>query len=222
MSTNGAAGRARGSLTREEIVAAAIGLVDHDGWDAFSMRRLAAALGVAPMALYTHVRAKSDLADALVDQLYAGLDLDLDPGGDWFAQLLSLAHAVRDQFLAHPGVVPLALERSGIGEHTLRIGETIYGVLRPSGFDDDAVVTATYALTVFILGFVTLELPRVGVEDEDREEAVRRRGAMFAGLPARTYPHHVALAPALARSRSTDAFDRSVRLFLSGLAASRR
>lgn len=80
------------------------------------------------------------------------------------------------------------------------------------------MVTATYALTVFTFGFVTLELPRAGTWDEDRDEAVRRREALFAGLSARTH-HHVALAPALARVWGTDAFDRAVRLFLAGLGA---
>jgi AcrR family transcriptional regulator len=67
--------RPRGSLTREEIINEALALLEEHGSGALSMRRLADRLGVAPNALYTHVRGKADLIDGLVDQVYAGLEL---------------------------------------------------------------------------------------------------------------------------------------------------
>ena len=69
----------RGLLSRELIVREALALLGEDGAGALSMRRLADRLGVAPNALYTHVRDKADLVDGLIGQVYAGLDLDLDP-----------------------------------------------------------------------------------------------------------------------------------------------
>ena len=63
------------------------------------MRRLADRLGVAPNALYYHVRGKADLIDGLVDQLYAGRDLDPDPSGDWTQQLTTLSQGVRAHLL---------------------------------------------------------------------------------------------------------------------------
>src|SRR5215218_9320769 len=102
--------RPRGSLTREEIIKEALALLEEHGPGALSMRRLADRLGVAPNALYYHVRGKADLIDGLVDQVYAGLDLDPYPSGDWTQQLATLSQAIRAHLLAHPAVVPYALQ----------------------------------------------------------------------------------------------------------------
>src|ERR1043165_4931984 len=107
--------RPRGSLTREEIITEALALLDEHGPGALSMRRLADQLGVAPNALYTHVRGKADLIDGLIDQVYAGLDLNHDPSGDWIQQLATLSRSIRAHLLAHPAVVPYALQQPGLG-----------------------------------------------------------------------------------------------------------
>ena len=106
--------RPRGSLTREEIIKEALALLEEHGPGALSMRRLADRLGVAPNALYTHVRGKADLIDGLIDQVYAGLTLKPDPTGDWTQQLATLSQEIRAHLLAHPAVVPYALQQPGL------------------------------------------------------------------------------------------------------------
>ena len=211
--------RPRGSLTREEIIKEALALLDEHGPGALSMRRVADRLGVAPNALYTHVRGKADLIDGLVDQVYAGLELHPDPGGDWTQQLATLSQAVREHLLAHPAVVPYALQQPGLGPHSLRLGEAIYRVLRPAGFSDQAVVGVVYALVTYILGFVALEIPRAGTTQQSNDEVVRRMWAFFAALPPGEFPHHVQLAPLLARVSTDDQFQFGIRTFLAGLNA---
>src|SRR4029453_16259136 len=105
--------RPRGFLSRELIIKEALALLEEHGPGALSMRRLADRLGVAPNALYTHVRGKAALIDGLVDQVYAGLDLDPDLSGDWTEQLATLSQAIRAHLLAHPAVVPFALPDPG-------------------------------------------------------------------------------------------------------------
>jgi TetR/AcrR family tetracycline transcriptional repressor len=213
--------RPRGSLSREEIIKEALALLEEQGPGALSMRRLANRLGVAPNALYTYVRGKPDLIDGLIDQLYAGLDLDLDPDrtGDWTEQLAALSQAIRAHLLAHPAVVPFALQQPGLGPHGLRLGEAIYAVLRPAGFSDQAVVGTVYALLTYILGFVALEIPRAGTDPQTSDEFVRRMWAFFAALPPGEFPHHVQLAPLLARISTDDQFQFGIRTFLAGLKA---
>jgi AcrR family transcriptional regulator len=183
------------------------------------MRRLAGHLGVAPNALYTHVRGKADLIDGLIDQVYAGIQLDPDPAVDWTEQLAAIAQAVRAQLLAHPAVVPYALQQPGLGPNGLRLGEAIYGVLRPAGFSDEATVGSVYALLTYILGFVALELPRAGTDPQTSDEFVRRLHGFFAALPPGEFPHTVALAPLLARISTDDQFQFGIRTFLAGLRA---
>jgi TetR/AcrR family tetracycline transcriptional repressor len=211
--------RPRGSLTREEIITEALGLLEEHGPNALSMRRLADRLGVAPNALYTHVRGKADLIDGLIDQVYAGLDLHPVPSGDWTQQLATLSRDVRAHLLAHPAVVPYALQQPGLGPHSLRLGEAIYRVLRPAGFSDQAVVGVVYALLTYILGFVALEVSRAGTDPQTSDEFVRRMWAFFAALPPGEFPHHVQLAPLLARISTDDQFQFGIRTFLAGLKA---
>jgi AcrR family transcriptional regulator len=211
--------RPRGSLSREEIVQEALSLLDEHGSGALSMRRLADRLGVAPNALYTYVRGKADLIDGLIDQVYAGLDLDPDPSGDWSQQLATLSQAIRAHLLAHPAVVPFALQQPGLGPHGLRLGEAIYGVLRPARFADQAVVGTVYALLTYILGFVALEIPRAGTDAQTGDEFVLRLHAFFAALPPGEFPHTVQLAPLLARVSTDDQFQFGIRTFLAGLEA---
>jgi AcrR family transcriptional regulator len=213
--------RPRGSLSREEIIKEALALLEEQGPGALSMRRLADRLGVAPNALYTHVRGKADLIDGLIDQVYAGLTLTLNPApaGDWTQQLATLSQEIRGHLLAHPAVVPYALQQPGLGPHSLRLGEAIYNVLRPAGFSDQAVVGTVYALLTYILGFVALEIPRAGTDPQTSDEFVRRMWAFFAALPPGEFPHTVELAAQLARISTDDQFDFGIRTFLAGLAA---
>jgi AcrR family transcriptional regulator len=183
------------------------------------MRRLADRLGVAPTALYTHVRGKADLIEGLIDQVYAGLTLELDRSGDWTQQLTTLSQQIRQHLLAHPAVVPYALQQPGLGPHSLRLGEAIYRVLRPAGFSDQAVVGTVYALLTYILGFVALEVPRAGTDPQTSDEFVRRMWAFFAALPPGEFPHHVELAPLLARISTDEQFQFGIRTFLAGLNA---
>src|SRR5215207_6535241 len=211
--------RPRGFLSRELIINEALALLEQQGPGALSMRRLADRLGVAPTALYTHVRGKADLIDGLVDQVYAGLTLNPDPSGDWTQQLTTLSQQIRAHLLAHPAVVPYALQQPGLGPHGLRLGEAIYNILRPAGFSDQAVVGTVYALLTYILGFVALEAPRAGTDRDGDDEFVRRLSAFFAALPPDRFPHHVELAPLLTRFSSDDQFEFGLRTFLAGLMA---
>jgi AcrR family transcriptional regulator len=208
----------RGSLSRERIIREALALLNEHGAGALSMRRLAQRLDVAPNALYSHVRDKAELIDGLVDQVYAGLDLAPDLSGDWSEQLATLGRAIRDHLRAHPAVVPLAFQQPALGPHGLRLGEAIYAVLRPAGFPDRVVVGTVYALLTYVLGFVALEVPRVGIDRHTSDEFVRRLRAYFAALPPGEFPHHVDMAPLLARISTDDQFDFGLRTFLDGLA----
>jgi TetR/AcrR family transcriptional regulator, tetracycline repressor protein len=211
--------RPRGALTRELIIKEALALLEEHGPGALSMRRLADRLGVAPNALYTHVRGKADLVDGIIDQVYAGLTIEADPSGDWAQQLTTLSQEIRAYLLAHPAVVPYALQQPGLGPHSLRLGEAIYNVLRPAGFSDQAVVGTVYALLTYILGFVALEIPRAGTEPQTSDEFVRRMWAFFAALPSGEFPHTVQLAAQLARISTDDQFEFGIRTFLEGLNA---
>ena len=99
-----------GKYTRDVVLATALEIIDRDGADALSMRRLARALGRDPMILYRHAPNKAALLEGVAETVLTHLKVDpADP--DWAAQLRSVARDYRQLALAHPNVVPLLVTR---------------------------------------------------------------------------------------------------------------
>ena len=73
----------RQNLTRRDLTSAAIKLIEREGLGKLTMRRLAAELDCAPMSLYTHVRNRDDLIDAIVEHLIEHLHLREHAGESW-------------------------------------------------------------------------------------------------------------------------------------------
>ena len=125
----------RGTLTRERIVGAALAIVEAGGIDALTMRRLAADLGVAPTAIYWHVRGREELLRGVLDMVMEGIELALPSGdGAWDDELRKLCHTIRDEMSAHPFVFAL-----GDGRPTRAIGPVTTALVRlagDAGYDD--------------------------------------------------------------------------------------
>ena len=99
-----------GRITRDVVLAAALQLIDQDGVDGLSMRRLARVLHRDPMILYRHAPNKAALLDGVAEAILAQLKVDpADP--DWAAQLRAVARGYRALALAHPKAVPLLVTR---------------------------------------------------------------------------------------------------------------
>jgi AcrR family transcriptional regulator len=102
----------RAGLSRGEVLAATLALIDADGIEALSMRRLGRALGRDPMRLYRHAASKDALLDGVVELVLAELDVSAPhDAGDWEEVLRSTAHAFRAVAVAHPHVVPILVTR---------------------------------------------------------------------------------------------------------------
>ena len=122
-----AAGRA--ALSRELIVLTAAQLAESEGWARLSMRALAQALGVDPMALYHHVPGKAALLEALAEHQFAGLDATrppFDPRAPWPRKLEALAGAYLERIASAPELVrslarsPAAADAPEIGRASCR------------------------------------------------------------------------------------------------------
>jgi AcrR family transcriptional regulator len=147
-----AAANVSDKITREVVLAAALQIIDRDGADALSMRRLAAALDRDPMIIYRHAPNKAALLDGVTETILAQLHVDpADP--DWAAQLRTVARDYRALALAHPHVVPLLVTRPlatplalrPLG--TLRPLEDILTLLTRAGFTGPAPCSASCTAT---------------------------------------------------------------------------
>jgi AcrR family transcriptional regulator len=217
--------RRRSGLTRAEVLSAALALVDADGIEALTMRRLGKALGRDPMRLYRHAASKDALLDGVVESVLSELPLPVVPeGGDWEEALRRTAHAFRALALAHPHVVslmvtrplatPLALRPLG----TLRPLEALLDLLIGAGFDGRGALHAYRLYIGFLYGHVLNEMQE-RVQDPEESDDLLRLG--LHRLPLREFPRLRALAGELAGYDGERELDEGLDIILAGLRSQR-
>src|SRR5215218_1642963 len=113
-------GRRAAPQTREEVVLAALAVADDAGFDAVSMRNVAARLGVGTMTLYSYVSSKDDLLDLMFDEVMRELHLPEPLPADWRQALIELSRRTREVWLRHPWLVSSIGERSAFGPNSMR------------------------------------------------------------------------------------------------------
>ncbi|ASO20202.1 AcrR family transcriptional regulator [Actinoalloteichus hoggarensis] len=121
-------------LSRARIVEAATALIDADGLDAFSTRRLALELGVRGPSLYNHFATKNEILDAVADAIIARVDVSFFADHDWCTALRRWAHSYRDALAAHPNVVPVLIRGPGRRPAALSMADAVYGGLVAAGW----------------------------------------------------------------------------------------
>src|SRR6185437_5148073 len=115
-----------GRLNRSMILQTALRIVDRDGVDGLSMRRLSEVVGRDPVVLYRHVPNKAALLDGVAEMVLAQLSVD-STDSDWAGQLRTVARDFRQLALTHPNVVPLLVTRP----LATPLGQRPPGMLRP-------------------------------------------------------------------------------------------
>ena len=211
-----------GKITQEVVFATALEMIDREGADALSMRRLGAALGRDPMILYRRAPGKAALLDGVVETMLAQLRIDpTDP--DWAAQLRAVARDYRALALAHPNVVPLLVTRPLATplalrpRGTLRPLEDVLDLLTRAGFSGQDALHIYRALFGFLNGHVLNELQEL-VENPDETDDLLRLG--LHRLPIGEFPLLRSLAHALASYDGAAELERGLDILLPGLATS--
>ncbi len=210
-----------GTLTRAVVLSAALGLIDREGADGLSMRRLARELGCDPMTLYRHAPNKAALLGSVAETVLG--ELEVSPTDrDWSSQLRKVARQYRRLALAHPNVVPLlvtlplstplALRPPGV----LRPLEDILALLMSAGFSGADALHIYRALFGFLHGHVLNELQEL-VENPDETDDLLRLG--LYRLPIGEFPRLRSLAPALASYDGGAELERGLDILLAGLRA---
>lgn len=111
------------SLTRAAIVQAALDVADADGLDAVSIRRVAAALDVRPMSLYSHIASKDDLVALMLNEVSARLLVPEPLPADWREALRLIAHSAYDAYVSHPWMMRAFGQGTRVGPSMLRRAE---------------------------------------------------------------------------------------------------
>lgn len=150
-------------LTRDHVLHTALDLIDREGVNALSMRKLGQALHRDPMRLYSHAESKAALLEAVAELVLEALVTPSATDGDWESALRLSAHSFRDIALAHPRMVPLLVIRPtallpGLpAPGILRWTEGLLVLLDDAGFDDRGALQAYRLFTGFLAGHVLHE-----------------------------------------------------------------
>jgi AcrR family transcriptional regulator len=212
--------RGREPITREAIVETALRLLDKDGLDELSMRRLADELDTGPASLYWHVGSKAGLLDLLFDRVIGEVVVPEPEPERWQEQLKEVAHAGRAMILRHRDIVRISIGRIPMGPNALRVSEGIFAVLRAGGVPDQLAVTAHHLLFAIINGFTLDETTDLAAEIEGppAEQAATAARDYITGLPLEQFPNLIALARHFGYADNDQSFELLIDLFVDGLA----
>ena len=213
-------------ITRDLLLDAAMQIVDADGLDGLTMRRLGQAVGAVPAMVYRFFADKSELVEALADRLFAQArhrgsppePAPADPGPPELEQLRQVAHGIRRALLAHPALVAAAVRRPPRQEATLRGLDAGLGLLLAAGLDPEAAAKGYQAVLFYTLGFAALEAPFAAAPDGGAQDQADTH-AVLTRLPAEQYPQIAATVDHLYGPDLTAQFDHGLRLLLAGLRA---
>ena len=203
--------RPRGSLSREGILDAAEA-VAAQGFDALTMRAVAARLGAVPMALYNHFATKDQLVDGLLDRVLSRFEPE-PATDDWTEDLRRFARAHRGLLVEHPWAVAPLFTQPNPGLGAVRIGEFALGILRRAGFTNAQAVAAFSGIIALNYGWSSFTAAR----DLDPDSPGHDVGAMLAALPTTEYPLTVDVADAMGAYGSDHHYDFVLDQFLNGL-----
>lgn len=211
----------RERLDRRQVLQAALELIDGEGLDALTMRRLARQLEVDPMTIHHHAKGKDSLLDGVAELLWEEVDHP-EPGLETKEVLRSLAHAIRRLFHRHPEAAPLVLRCANLSRSELELWRVYLDALAESGLEDPATVlrpVLTYALGT---GYAEVAMLGVTCEPDRNRRYTDRELLLYLGqaLPADIPPDLAGAAMAMiADCDSERCFNDGLELMLAGLSA---
>ncbi|MEV0701706.1 TetR/AcrR family transcriptional regulator C-terminal domain-containing protein [Saccharopolyspora sp. NPDC050389] len=197
----------RPTLSREYIADVALALIDRNGLDKFSMRKLGAELDVDPMAVYRYFADQEELFDGIAEALFAEFDTDALPWqGPWRELCERFSRRMRDVLLEHPHAVSIFATRPVRSPASIDTGERMITTLRDAGFAPELALQLMRCLREFTVGHaLSIAVVKLG-------------GARRSRKPAPDSPDYNLLASSADGARIDAHFDLGVAALLDGFA----
>jgi|RhiMetdeSRZDD1v2_1073273.scaffolds.fasta_scaffold209801_2 AcrR family transcriptional regulator len=203
----------RERLTRERVIDAALSVMDAEGLDAVSMRRVAREVGVEAMSLYNHVRDKDDLLQGVCERIMSSFEFPAT-SGEWVDRAKAGAGEWRRLLQAHPDVMRIFAETHGpapSSPESLLPTEFALRLFMEAGLSDRDAVQAFHAFGGYIQGFVMME---AGSMKERHEEHF-----LGAAIPSEEFPALAAASRYWADCDADEQFEFGLDLLIRGLQA---
>ncbi|MEV0317382.1 TetR/AcrR family transcriptional regulator [Streptomyces sp. NPDC050658] len=214
--------RQREQLSREQIVAEAVRLLDADGLESLSMRKLGTRLDAGATSLYRHVANKDELIELVVDEIYGELETPEADAVDWRTPAALGAYSLRAMILRHPWVASV-LGQVGLihlGPNVAKMSQRMTAVYRAAGFPPEETDHAMNTVMSYVIGMATSEaaylslISRSGKSEGEFMESLRAGKAGKAGESAEGEGSRAGGDPAKTREET---FDYGLRRVLDGL-----
>jgi len=205
--------RRASALSPEAIVKGATKILDAEGLEALTMRRLATDLGTAPGSLYRHFESRDAVLVAVLDDAIGAL-AEIDPAGDDFAQrTANMARAVRQLILRRPYLAWIWRTTEQLGPNALRARERVLRVILDAGIPAELAAAAYLTVLHYVIGFTTVE------SDVRARTAAQRRATerYFRELPDEDYPAIRSLAADLNRPITEQEFELGLEAILASV-----
>lgn len=208
----------REPLSRERIIQAALRIMDEEGLDAVTMRRIGRDLGVEAMSLYNHVQDKEDILDGICEHVLA--QFRVPQVESWVESARLGAREFRRLLMAHPNVIRLMTDQKSAftSAESLRGYEFALDVFRSAGLSVADSVKAFHAFGGYIFGFVMMELGLMVGGPED-EEHVRTHEAMTRFVASAELPRFREALPYFIDCDIEEQFEFGLDLLIQGIRA---
>jgi AcrR family transcriptional regulator len=211
----------RDPITREGIVAAALRILDAEGLDGLSMRRVAEELDTGAASLYWHVGSKDGLLDLLLDEVIGEQTIPDPEPERWQEQIKEVAREQRAITLRHRDIVRMSIGRVPMGPNAIQYSERVLAIMRAGGLPDKYAVLGHHLLIAIVNGYTLDETQEGGEPPPDQpspDEMGRLVRDYITALPVDRFPNLVALADQFTIADPDERFEVLIDLFVDGLA----
>ena len=202
-------------LSREQVLGAALGLLDEVGLEHLTMRRLAAALGVQNGATYWHFPSKQALLETMADTLLTDLTAGLAVESPWDERITKLAHRLRRALLSRRDGARLFSAVFFPLPNALAYGEAMIAALRESGLPSRDASWAADTLTYYVVGHTIEEQLAAGLPGRGHDTTARLTDA----IDPQRHPHMYAALAHVPAPHRQEHFAYGLHLIVNGIRA---
>lgn len=203
------------------MLSSALRVVDRDGLDALSMRRVAQELGTGAASLYAYFANKDELLEQLLDRVIGEVPLPRAGTGDWAAEVKHSCYASRKVFLAHRDLVRIARGGIPVGPNALRYTEAMLALLRGAGIPERIAAWGMDQLSLVIVADAleaAFHAEQGRRTEADAAPALAQIRDYLASLPPADFPNLVAMASTMIEGSNDERFSFAIDLMVDGLA----
>ncbi|WP_327088986.1 TetR/AcrR family transcriptional regulator C-terminal domain-containing protein [Nonomuraea sp. NBC_01738] len=212
-------------LSQEAIVDVGLRIVDAEGLDGLSMRRVAQELDTGPASLYAHVSNKDELIELIYEKVLGEIVLPEADPANWQEQLRAYARQAHAVIAAHADLSKATLAKIPTGPNALRLGEYMYGLLIEAGLPPLDASLGMDRISLYIASdafegsqhYAHMRAAGITSPDDYMKHLLEQIGGYYRSLPPEMFPYMTGNLDALVEPNGEDRFEFGLDLLIAGL-----